>query len=95
MSKILLDSLLSLYSDSPELCDLIRQLKLDELNHKFYSELYLRIDPDQFRYIDDFMRSDEVRIYKDAIMQATLSCTQQLSDMLDFVLSTNEGGKIN
>ncbi|MNG37575.1 hypothetical protein D3C84_1249780 [compost metagenome] len=65
------------------------------MSRKFVEELYQHISPDEFDRVDKMIRSEEVRRYDKAIQSAALACTRDLSDLLDFTLQQNEGGKIN
>lgn len=90
--QILKESLLALYADLPEMVELIYQIDFDKLNHKFYSELFLRIPEEKFNKINDYLRSDEVMQYNEAIQSATLACTTSLTDVIGFLVAEREGG---
>jgi hypothetical protein len=93
--QILKNSLLNLYADLPEVVELIHQCDFSKVSRKFTEELFFNIDPDEFYEIDAFLRSEAMKRYSIAVEKATLSCTRDLSELLEFALLQNEGGKIN
>lgn len=79
--------LMDMYRDAPEIQDMLRKIDLTTINRKFYDELALRIDLDEFDRIVDLMASPEIQHFNHALQSAVLACTQDISNMIDFVMS--------
>lgn len=88
MDTLLLETLLALYHDCPEITEALKKLDFSKVNYKFQQELFLRIEPIEFYKMDAIVHSDEYRVYRDAIDRACLACTQELSSLLNFVIES-------
>jgi hypothetical protein len=91
LDEILKNSLVGIYMDCPEIVDSLHRVDYSRVNFKFKNELFKRITPDEFKAVDDFLRSDSYKIYKVALDQAALACTQDLGELIYFVATANEG----
>lgn len=91
---IIKGSLLSLYADDEAICDALRRCDTSSLSHKFYKELFHRIEEDTFYKIEALLLSDDVALYYDAIQRASMACTVEMANLIEFVLNDNEGGSV-
>lgn len=92
-TNLLLESLLRLYADNLEICEMFKQLDMSQLNRKFYDELSARISDNEVKEMQELLTSQRVADYYDALDGATFACTRDLSDMIDFVLCGNDNLK--
>lgn len=95
MKNLLRDSMLALYRDSDEIYSALLQVDWSKLNYKFQQELFLRISPDRFYAMDEILHSDAYIEYREAIDRAALACSNDLANLLEFVVSENENGGVN
>jgi len=95
MKDLLRNSMLALYSDNDTIYDALLQVDWSKLNYKFQQELFLRISPDRFYAMDEVLRSDAYIEYRDAIDRAAQACSNDLANLLEFVVSENENGGAN
>ena len=91
LDNLLKSSLIEIYYDSPEIVQAIDMLDFSEVNYKFKSELFARIDIDTFERVDSFLRGDDYAAYKNAIDAASIACTKELGELMSFVFSQKEG----
>lgn len=91
LDNLLKSSLIAIYYDDPMVVMAIDKLDFSQVNYKFKSELFSRIDLDTFERVDSFLRSDDYAKYKNAIDKASLACTRELGEMMNFVYSQKEG----
>ena len=91
LDNLLKSSLIAIYYDDPLVVMAIDKLDFSQVNYKFKSELFARIDIDTFERVDSFLRSDDYAAYKVAIDSASLACTKELGEMMSFVYSQKEG----
>ena len=91
LDNLLKSSLIAIYYDSPEIVQAIDKLNCSQVNYKFRSELFARIDIATFERVDSFLRSDDYAAYKNAIDGASLAVTRELVEMMNFVCSQKEG----
>lgn len=94
LDNLLRGTLLSLYKDCPEITDALLQCDFSKVNRSFRENLFARIDEEEYWAMDEILRSDEYMKYRDAIDQASLSITDELADLIEFVVAEN-GGNIN
>lgn len=96
MREILKNSLLSLYSDSPEICDMLNLLDFSVVERKFRDEVYSRISKEEFDEVDNFLTSDKYLRYAQSIASASQAVTVQLTELIEFTLhSGQEKGRLN
>lgn len=93
LDEILKNSLVGVYLDCPEIVDALHRVDFSRVNFKFKSEMFARITPAEFKLVDDFLRSDSYKVYKNALDQSALACTQELGDLIYFVTSEAEGNE--
>lgn len=91
LDNLLKSSLIAIYYDSPEIVQAIDKLDFSQVNYKFKSELFARIDISTFERVDSFLRGDDYAAYKNAIDGASLAVTRELGEMMNFVCSQKEG----
>lgn len=91
LDNLLKSSLIAIYYDDPLVVMAIDKLDFSQVNYKFKSELFARIDIDTFERVDSFLRSDDYAAYKNAIDGASLAVTRELGEMMNFVCSQKEG----
>lgn len=94
MQNLLRDTLLALYKDSDEITDALKQCDWTSVQYKFQQELFLRIEPIEFYKMDAVLHSDEYMQYRDAVDMAAMACSNDLSQMIEFVIEQREG-KLN
>lgn len=90
MEHILKNTLMALYADTPEIIYALQKCDFTKLNTKFKSEMFSRISKEEFEYIDNILHSDSYIKYRDAVDGAALACTQELANLISFVVE-NEG----
>lgn len=95
MKNLLRSSMLELYRDSDEIYDALLQVDWSKLDYKFQRELFTRISPDRFYEMDALLHSDDYVEYREAIDRAALACSNDLANLLEFVVSENENGGVN
>lgn len=91
LDNLLKSSLIAIYYDDPLVVMAIDKLDFSQVNYKFKSELFARIDIDTFERVDSFLRSEDYAKYKVAIDSASIACTKELGEMMSFVYSQKEG----
>lgn len=91
LDNLLKISLIAIYYDDPLVVQAIDKLDFSKVNFKFRSELFARIDRDTFERVDSFLHSDDYATYKKAIDSASMACTKELGEMMNFVYSQKEG----
>ena len=91
MSDVLKNAMLSLYRDSPEILYCLQQISYDTLNVKFQKELDARIDRGTYNKVEEFLATDEYLNYCTAISEASMSMTQDIAKLLEFVLDKPKG----
>lgn len=85
--SILRNSLKSLYADCPEILETLSLINFDDIDYKFYSEIYQRMDRDRFHRIDEYLTSDEFMEYCLIIEESTMAVTTQLSQLIELALT--------
>lgn len=91
MTSVLKNSLLMLYRDSEEICNMINSLDFTSLDSRFSSELFCRISKEEYYLVEEFLASELYSNYTQAVHAATLAMTRPLSDLMNFVLETQKG----
>ena len=94
LDNLLKDTLLSLYADCPEISDTLRQLDFSMVNRSFRENLFARISEEDYYAMDAILHSDEYMNYKQAIDQASLVITDELGELIEFVVQ-EKGGNVN
>lgn len=95
LDTLLRDTLISLYYDDPQIVYSLRLVDYDKVNFKFKRELFCNIDIEDYKEVDDFLRSEKYQNYQDAINKASLAVTRELADLIEFVVAEQNGGKVN
>lgn len=90
LDTLLRNTLLSLYADSDEITDALLQCDFSKVNRSFRENLFARIDEEAYWHMDEILHSDEYVAYKNAIDLASLAITDELADLIEFVVQ--EGG---
>ena len=85
--SILKNSLKLMYSDSDEILEAFELCDFSTLDVKFYSELFEHIDPELFWKVDDFLLSEEVLCYYEAVNRAALACTTDLANLIELAVA--------
>lgn len=93
MDKILKSTLLTLYADCPEIVQALQKCDFTKLNRKFTEEVFSRISKEEFEYIDGILHSDAYMRYHDAVNGASFACTQELANLISFVVE--DGGSVH
>lgn len=91
MSNVLKSAMLTLYRDSPEILYCLQQISYDTLNVKFQKELDARIDRNTYNKVEEFLATDDYLNYCVAISEASMSMTQDIAKLLEFVLDKPKG----
>lgn len=91
MSNVLKEAMLTLYRDSPEILYCLQQLDFTQLNTTFQKELDARIDRKTYDEVEKFLASEDYLRYVEAVNSASMSMTRPISELLEFVLTKNEG----
>lgn len=91
MSDVLKQAMLTLYRDSPEILYCLQQLDFSKLNSTFQKELDARIDRKTYDEVEKFLASEDYLRYVEAVNSASMSMTRPISELLEFVLTKNEG----
>lgn len=85
-ASILRNSLIALYKDSDEILEALNLIDFTALNNKFYREVFERITEDHFWEVDEFLNSDKVMQYQDAINQAAVACTTDIAKLIELAM---------
>lgn len=91
LDNLLKNSLVAIYFDDPLIVQAIQKLDFTQVTYKFKMELFEHIDVETFDRVDSFLRGDDYIVYKTAIDRASLACTRELGEMMQFVYSQREG----
>lgn len=91
MSDVLKQAMLTLYRDSPEILYCLQQLDFTQLNTTFQKEIDARIDRKTYDEVEKFLASEDYLRYVEAVNSASMSMTRPISELLEFVLTKNEG----
>lgn len=91
MSEVLKNAMLTLYRDSPEILYCLQQIDYSTLNVKFQKELDARIDRSTYNKVEEFLATDDYLNYCVAISEASMSMTQEIAKLLEFVLDKPKG----
>ena len=95
MKDLLRNSMLALYRDNDVIYSALSQLDWTAVQSKFEKEVFCRIDKETFYKVDEYLRCDEYMYYKQALDEASMACTNDLANLLEFVVSENENGGVN
>jgi hypothetical protein len=94
LDTLLRNTLISLYKDCPEITDALLQIDYSVLNYSFKRALFSHISEEEFYKMDEILHSEEYMKYRDAIDRASVSITEELGDLISFVVTEN-GGSVN
>ncbi|MGL5012964.1 MAG: hypothetical protein ACRC6V_01570 [Bacteroidales bacterium] len=92
MKDLLRNSMLALYRDNDVIYDALSQLDWTAVQSKFEKEVFCRIDKETFYKVDEYLRGDEYMYYKQALDEASMAVTSDLSQLIEFTLEENNGG---
>lgn len=92
MKDLLKNTLLQLYRDNDVIYSALSQLDWTAAQSKFEKELFCRIDKETFYKVDEYLRGDEFMYYKQALDEASMAVTSDLSQLIEFTLEENNGG---
>lgn len=85
--SILKNSLKMLYADSPEILEVFELVSFEELDCRFYKELFHHIDEKLFYEVDDYLNEEDVKLYQYAVSKAAISVTRELSDLIELAFT--------
>lgn len=91
LDEILKNSLIGIYMDCPEIIEALHRVDFSRVNFHFKSELFKRMTPEEFRAVDDFLRSDAYLKYKNALDKSAMACSEELANLIYFVSPGQEG----
>jgi hypothetical protein len=92
MKDLLKNTLLQLYRDDENITEALKQCSWERVQYKFQQELFLRIDPLEFYKMDAILHSAEYARYRESVDMAAMACSNDLSDLIEFVMEQREGG---
>ena len=85
---ILKNSLLSLYRDSDEITEALKLIDYTALDKEFYDTIFTYISEEDFYEVDNFLNSDKVLKYYNAVDKATMSLTSDLAALIELTVAT-------
>lgn len=88
--SILKNSLKMLYADSPEILEMFELIRFEELDYKFYKELFHHIDEKLFYEVDNYLNGEDVKLYQYAVDRAAMSVTRELSDLIELAFTSKD-----
>jgi len=91
LDEILKSSLIGIYMDCPEIVEALHRVDFSRVNFHFKSELFKRVTPEEFKEVDDFLRSDAYLKYKNALDKSAMACSAELANLIYFVSNGEEG----
>lgn len=83
---ILRNSLLSLYKDSDEITESLKLIDYTILDKEFYDTVFTHISEEDFYEVDNFLNSDKVLMYYNAIDRAAMAMTDDLAKLIELAL---------
>lgn len=89
--SVLKTSLMKMYAGNDEIIDMLAGVDYTELDKRYQTELYSRISKEDVALAESILLSDLIYRYDQATVGASMAMTRQLSEVLEFVLSTNKG----
>ena len=89
---ILRNSLMMLYADDLDIINALSKIDFSAIDRQFEKEVLSRISEQHFKQVDDFLRSDLYADYKIAVEQASMTLTQELGTLIQFVTTPNMKG---
>ena len=84
--SVLKNSLLALYRDSEEITESLKLIDYSALDRDFYSTLFTHISEEDFYEVDNFLNSDKVMMYYNAVDKAALAMTNDLAKLIELAL---------
>lgn len=88
--SILRNSLLSLYKDSEEITEALRMIDYTVLDKEFYDTVFTYISEEDFHEVDNFLSSDKVLMYYNAVDKAALAMTNDLAELIELAMVTKD-----
>ena len=85
---ILKNSLLSLYRNSDEIMECLQLIDWSVLDKTFYDTLFTHIAEEEFWEVDNFLNSDKVLSYYQAVDKAAMSLTGDLAALIELAVAT-------
>lgn len=87
---ILKNSLLSLYRDSEEITEALKLIDYTILDKEFYDTVFAHISEEDFYEVDNFLNSDKVLKYYNAVDKAAMSLTSDLAALIELAMVTKD-----
>ena len=84
--SVLKNSLLALYRDSEEITESLKLIDYSCLDKEFYDTLFAHISEEDFYEVDNFLNSDKVMMYYNAVDKAALAMTNDLANLIQLAL---------
>lgn len=88
--SILRNSLLSLYRDSEEITEALNSIDYTTLDKEFYDTMFTYISEEDFYEVDNFLNSDKVVKYYNAVDKAALAMTSDLAALIELAMVTKD-----
>jgi len=84
--SVLKNSLLALYRDSEEITENLKLIDYSCLDKEFYATIFTHISEEDFYEVDNFLNSDKVMMYYNAVDKAALAMTNDLANLIQLAL---------
>ena len=84
------NSLKLMYADCPEILEMFELIRFEELDYKFYKELFHHIDEKLFYEVDNYLNGEDVKLYQDAVSKAAMSVTRELSNLIELAVTSKD-----
>lgn len=91
MSDVLKQAMLTLYRDSPDILYCLQQLDYSQLSVNFQREMDQRISREDVKQVEEFLASEKYICYANSVSESSMALTREISKLLEFVLTSNEG----
>ena len=84
--SVLKNSLLALYRDSEEITESLKLIDYSALDKEFYATIFTYISEEDFYEVDNFLNSDKVMMYYNAVDKAALAMTNDLANLIQLAI---------
>lgn len=91
MSNVLKEAMMQLYRDSPEILYCLQQVDYSQLSINFQREMDQRISREDVKEVEEFLASEKYICYANSVSESSMALTREISKLLEFVLTSNEG----
>ena len=78
--------MLALYRDSEEITESLKLIDYSALDKEFYATIFTHISEEDFYEVDNFLNSDKVMMYYNAVDKAALAMTNDLANLIQLAL---------